>query len=251
MKNKHGGRLLFAEQDRYGPIEVIELQQKMRSLHFGNRTQQATMFLHDRNLLVHKYTQAMLLPLAWRQPARVLILGLGGGSLAKFLLHHFPQLHIDAVELRPLVADIARHFFGLPKDDPRLHLHFGAAEDFLTAAEHSKHYDLILIDLFLTTGDDDVSVGIEAQIQLLQRLLNDGGNVSINVIGNDYKLYPGLQELRKQFAQHLYMIEVEQSNRILLACDQAPPPADTIDFTTQERRLRLSMRSYFDRMLAL
>lgn len=249
MKTRYGGHLLFSEQDDYGPVEVIELQNKMRSLHFGNPTQQATMFLHDRHLLVHKYTQAMLTSLAWQIPQKVLILGLGGGSLAKFLLHHFIAVEIDAVELRPLVADVAQQFFGLPGDDERLTLHLCAAEAFLEREDLNSRYDLILVDLFLTRGEQDISVGIEPQLARLPGLLSEQGCITINVIGDDYKLYPGLQVARQQFGDQLQLIEVEQSNRVLLACNHTPPRFETIDFTTLERRFRLPARYYYNKLM--
>ena len=40
------------------------------------------MFFYNPNLLVHKYTQAMLTPLCWRLPENVLVLGVGGGSMS-------------------------------------------------------------------------------------------------------------------------------------------------------------------------
>jgi spermidine synthase len=249
MKTRYGGHLLFSEQDDYGPVEVIELQNKMRSLHFGNTTQQATMFLHDRHLLVHKYTQAMLTSLAWQVPQNVLILGLGGGSLAKFLLHHFKNVNIHAVELRPLVAYVAQQFFGLPSDDKRLSLYLCAAEEFLEREDVSSQYDLILVDLFLTRGEQDISVGIEPQLARLPELLGNQGCITINVIGDDYKLYPGLQAARQHVGDQLQLIEVEQSNRVLLACNHTPPGFDEIDFTTLERRLRIPARYYYNKLM--
>ena len=46
---------------------------------------------------------------------RVLCIGLGGGSLPNFLSHHFPGLHVDAVELDPLVVRAASDHMGLPQ----------------------------------------------------------------------------------------------------------------------------------------
>lgn len=49
------------------------------------------------------------------EASRVLCIGLGGGSLSNFLSHHFPGLHVDAVELDPLVITAASDLMGLPR----------------------------------------------------------------------------------------------------------------------------------------
>lgn len=61
MINKYGGQLVFSTRDKYDPIEVIEFQKSIRGLHFGNKTQQIGMFLYNPIVLIHKYTQAMLI----------------------------------------------------------------------------------------------------------------------------------------------------------------------------------------------
>eukprot|EP01041_Mallomonas_annulata_P005962 gene5962-12033_t len=46
-------------------------------------------------------------------PARMLSLGLGGGEVHGFVLHHFPCIGVDSVEVEPVVIDAARDYFGL------------------------------------------------------------------------------------------------------------------------------------------
>lgn len=248
MTGKYGGQVLHATADEYGSIEVVELQQKMRSLHFGNKTQQATMFLYNPMLLVHKYTQAMMTPLCWHRPDRVLMLGLGGGSIAKYLLHFFDHVQIDAVELRPAVIAIAQDYFALPKDSERLHLHYCAAEDFLQDVDASGRYDLIVVDLFLTAREKDVSVGLGEQLDKLASLMSAKGSMCINVIGDNVEKHPQLRELQRIFPDNLYQMQVEQSNIVLLACNGGIPLYGDIDFTTQERKFGLPFRQYFDQL---
>ncbi|MEF3192767.1 MAG: hypothetical protein K6346_00875, partial [Halothiobacillaceae bacterium] len=66
------------------------------------------------------------------------------------LLASFPKLEIDAVELRPAVAQAAREVLGLP-DEPRLRVHIMDAAEFVRNAPAS-HYELILTDLFDAQG---------------------------------------------------------------------------------------------------
>jgi len=248
MSAKYGGQLIHAVADEYGPIEVVELQQKMRSLHFGNKTQQATMFLYNPVLLVHKYTQAMLTPLCWQLPERVLLLGLGGGSMAKYLLHFFPHVQIDAVELRPAVVRIAHDYFFLPENHQGLQLHHCAAEDFIQDRHAAGRYDLIAVDLFLAARDRDISVGLGEQLDTLAQLMSSTGSICINIIGENPAGHPQLRELQRIFPDNLYMMRVDKSNIVLLASNGSMPLYEEIDFTTREKKLALPFRHYFDQL---
>ena len=120
------GILINRTQDEYGTIEVIE-EGGLCSLHFGSRPKQSSMFLHDPWRLALSYTRAMTAALLFNpQPQRALLVGLGGGSLAKFLLHHFPDCQIDVVELRKEVVNLAYDYFQLPLDN-RLNVVIGDA----------------------------------------------------------------------------------------------------------------------------
>jgi spermidine synthase len=76
---------------------------------------------------------------------RVLILGLGAGSLPVYLGRFLPNATIDTVELDPGVIDAAKKYFGLRETD-RSHLIESDARVFLS--RHSEPYDLIIVDAF-------------------------------------------------------------------------------------------------------
>lgn len=76
---------------------------------------------------------------------RVLILGLGGGSIATYLGRFLPDATIDAVELDPGVIGVAKKYFGI-RETSRLHLVESDARVFLN--RHSEPYDLIIVDAF-------------------------------------------------------------------------------------------------------
>ena len=98
---KYGGTLVHCQRDEQGLLEVVEAY-GVRSLHFGSAARQSTMSLAEPERLEMPYLRAMLIGLAFvPAPCRCLILGLGGGSLARFLAHHLPSARIEVVELRP------------------------------------------------------------------------------------------------------------------------------------------------------
>ncbi|MEO1751901.1 hypothetical protein [Thiofaba sp. EF100] len=143
-------QLIFSAQDDFGPVEVWRTPEGL-VLGLGNAIEQTRVLPHNRNHLCFSYLRYMLLTLLWKpKPRRALILGMGGGALARSLLAAFPKLEIDAIELRPAVVRAAREALGLP-EDPRLAVHIMDAAEFVRNAPAS-HYDLILTDLFDAQG---------------------------------------------------------------------------------------------------
>jgi spermidine synthase len=79
------------------------------------------------------------------ETTRVLMLGLGGGSIATYLGRHMPDLPIDTVEIDPAVISAAKKFFGIRETETVRYLE-GDARVFLN--RHKQAYDLILVDAF-------------------------------------------------------------------------------------------------------
>lgn len=144
------GQLVHIAQDDHGILEVID-DHSTRSLYFGTTARQSSMSHDDPVQLVLTYTQSMLAGLLFLpQPREILIIGLGGGSLLRFLAHHYPEAGITVLEYRQSVIDIARDFFHLPESD-RIQLVNRDGAEFIHATSDPR-YDLILIDAFDATG---------------------------------------------------------------------------------------------------
>jgi len=114
--------------------------------------------------------------------ARMLAIGLGGGSLVKRMWRDYPWLHIDAVELDPTVVEIAHAFFALP-EDPRIRVIVGDGRAVL--ATSSETYDIIVIDAF---DDDRVPRPLvtEEFMRLCRDHLSPDGVIAYNVFGSVY-----------------------------------------------------------------
>ena len=138
-------RLVFSCQDDEGVIEVVD-DVDARALYFGTPARQSAMSREEPHRLVLSYTRCMLSGLLFtRDPRSALVLGLGGGSLPRFLMHVFPTCRIDVVERRPKVVQVAHDHFHLARS-PRLRLHVCDAEVFLRE-DPGRTYDLVLVDL--------------------------------------------------------------------------------------------------------
>lgn len=145
-------RLIHRAHDDEGILEVME-DSATRTLYFGSRAKQSAMLRFNAHVLVLTYTQVMTAALLFQPaPRSVLLLGLGGGSLAKFFHHHFPECRVLAVENRAEVVAIARDWFELPGDE-RLEVRTDSALHYLSGPV-TETFDLILVDIFSATGMD-------------------------------------------------------------------------------------------------
>ena len=94
--------------DREESVDVSE-KDGVRSLHLGSATVQSAMRISDPLELVLSYTRAMMGFLLFvPEPASVAMIGLGGGSLPKFVRHHMPTTRLTVVESNPRVIAAAR-----------------------------------------------------------------------------------------------------------------------------------------------
>lgn len=180
--------LVHHARDELGSIQVIDTH-GVRSLHFGTKPRQSALALAEPDRIELVYLRAMLTTLVFNPaPRRALILGLGGGSLARFLLSHFPGIRIDAVELRSLVAEIATTYFGLPRS-PRLAVHIGDCAAHLKLAVHEpQRYDHIYLDAFDHAGLA-ASAAEPFVIEAAARLLSDTGVFAMNLWGNQNEAF--------------------------------------------------------------
>jgi spermidine synthase len=77
----------------------------------------------------------------------VLVLGMGGGSVIETLRKDFNYTKtIEAVEIDPVIINIANTEFGI-SENKNLKIHCADASEFLKA--NTKHFDLIIVDLFI------------------------------------------------------------------------------------------------------
>lgn len=135
---------LKREEQKKGRVQVSE-KNGVRTLHLGNDTVQSAMRLTDPYRLELAYTRAMLACLLFHpDPRRFLMIGLGGGSLPKWVWKHLPGAQTTVVEIDPEVVQAARQFFHLPADDGRLAVRIDDGARFV--ANSVQQWDVVMVD---------------------------------------------------------------------------------------------------------
>ena len=245
---KQLGTPVCVTRDDAGPIEVMD-NAGVRSLYFGTRACQSSMLLYDPARLTLGYTRSMLAALLFQpQPQNVLLIGLGGGSLARFLLRHLSDARITAIETRARVVELARNYFDLPEDE-RLHIEVTDGADFLgTCPEHS--FDLILIDAFDSVGVHP-SVQTREFHQTVRRALAPAGAVSINLWTTPGAPYQTLlRNMAEGFGGQILRLPVEQrANLVAIGLDQPRSRRELNDLHDHARRLEDRYGLEFTRQL--
>ena len=173
-----GYDVVFRRDTRYHALAVVE-DDGSRYLRFDNSFQSA-MYLKRPFATRFAYTDYFNLGLAYNPGARdVLFVGLGGGSAPKRMWRDFPHLRLQAVELDPVVVDVAYRYFGLPRS-PRLRVETEDGRRYL--ARTQRRWDVVALDAFYA---DSVPFHLTTRefLELLRSRLAPGGVVVANVIG--------------------------------------------------------------------
>jgi spermidine synthase len=151
---KYEGLLIYQAHDDDGIIEIVE-REGVRSLHFGSSSRQSSMRLSNPQQLALDYARAMVSYLLFKPQLNdeALLIGLGGGSIAKFLLNSQPNCQLKVIEYRQSVVKVARSHFGLPLDS-RLKILIGDGADYVKKRTESERerYSVVIIDAFDAEG---------------------------------------------------------------------------------------------------
>lgn len=139
--------VLHESRSAHNRLIVTEEMANVRSLRFEpGGAYQSLVHVGDPLDLIMPYTRAVMISLALvESPRRVLVVGLGGGSMPMFLRALFPDAIIDAVELDPAVVEVAREFFAF-REDARLRVHVADGREFVERAV--GRYDLVFLDAY-------------------------------------------------------------------------------------------------------
>lgn len=178
------------------------------SLYFDARGVQSTMFRHDPYALALGYTRTMMGFLLLRPaPRRISMIGLGGGSLAKYCYRHLPETAITAVEINPEVIAL-RDRFHLPPDDERFRVVCADGAQFVTGTDHRP--DVLLVDAFNADGLP-AELGSTTFYEACRRRLSDDGMMVANLVTDEPDFQRYLRALREVFANAVALAPSEGS----------------------------------------
>jgi spermidine synthase len=155
-------------------------------------------------------------------PAKnLLVLGMGAGRSIEVTRAVAPGIEVDAVEIDPEVVRAAGEFFGLPKNDAKLHVHIADARPWL--AGHEAKSDLVHVDLFQGGPYVPFYLTTVEFFRLVRARMTDGGMLIVNVYDASEKqelldamgatlkvVFPSVEKLSTQGGNHILFAFAEK-----------------------------------------
>ena len=187
----------------------------MRTLHFDARFIQSAMRLSAPDELLLSYTRAMMAFLLFnRQPETILMIGLGGGSLAKYCYRILPNAKITVLEIDEDVIAL-RDIFHVPAENERFTVIHADAKDYIAALD--SEMDVILHDGFDADGLVP-ALSTAAFYEACHRALSDNGILVSNLWGDANDLSRVMERLWTTFDTRIWWSGAATSlNRIVCA----------------------------------
>jgi len=180
--------------------------------------------LLDPDDLPLRYAQVMTIATIYPEaPRRILMLGLGGGSISTYLGRFMPEAAITTVEIDPGVITAAKTYFGL-RESGRMRYRAGDGRVFLN--RDSERYDLILVDAY-RGGYVPFHLLTREFYGLVKQRLAPGGAAAFNVHDGS-KLYAStIKTLGEVFAA----LDLYPTGRgeVIAVATAAPAEAQTLE----------------------
>ncbi len=198
---------------------LLRDEQGERSLQFEDGVVQSRMLDADPSRLVLEYTRLMMGFLLFQPaPARIVMIGLGGGSLAKYCAATLPDADFTAVEIAPEVIAL-RDAFGIPPDGPRFRVVRDDGADFVRRDD--APVDVLLVDGFGSGGRPERLCTTAFYADCRDRLAV-GGVLVVNRYADD-----PIDGLREAFAERVVVVRADAcGNEVVFAsADALFPPA--------------------------
>ena len=194
---------------------VIE-SNKFKALYFDHESTQSLMDIRAPMRLVVSYTETMMGFLLFNSnPKSIAMVGLGGGSLAKYCHHHLPDSAIVILENNPKIIAL-RDQFHIPCNSMRFEVKECDGAHYLENT--AQTFDVLLIDGFNKSGQPAQLSGDDFYASCFA-CLNPDGLMVINFSGSSGLGKISQEKIDRVFKRASVLItEDDQRNQILFAC---------------------------------
>ncbi len=243
--------IVHQEDSSVGRVFVVD-EGDLRAMRFGGQDHdnQSTISRSDPTQVPTEYIRLATVGLAHIQrPGRMLMIGLGGGTFTTLLWRVLPELQIDAVEISPVVAKIAREYFGVP-DDPRYRIHVADGKRFLE--ESDTRYDLIFVDTYTGRGWPAHLATVEFFTLLRSKLSADGAAI-LNLAVEDHEEAAIGGAFATAFPELACYQVAEIGNLVVIGLTRAPAAPDAVrrraEALTRELDLSFDLQGQAERWI--
>ncbi len=236
--------IVHKERSLYRNI-IVEDSGDLRCLKFNeksSKTNQSCLYKSNPEKLVFNYTKLLFSGLLTiDKPERILIVGLGGGTMSNTLHQLYPNAQIDNVEIDPAVIKVAREHFGFFEND-HIKSYVKDGRIFVKRAKIKKQsYNWIILDAF---NGDYIPEHLLTQEFLMEvkSLLAKNGVLTANTFSIS-ELYAHESATYQAVFGHFYNVRnTRNSNRIILALANNELSID--DITRRAKTLKKPLKRF-------
>lgn len=241
---QRGIREIHQERSLYRNIIVTE-DSSRRCLRFTitRRTgqNQSCRFLENPQALVFPYAKMTLSSLLVQDdPQRILIIGLGGGTLPEAYHTLFPEAEIIISEIDEAVLSVAEDFFDFAQTD-KIKVDIGDGRVYVKrAALRNESFDLVIIDAFNGEYIPE-HLMTEEFLQEIKQLLPEDGMLVSNTFSTSRLYDAESQTYQNVFGEIINLRMNNTGNRIIIASRQSLPDLNTLNRRAANWRSRLEI----------
>jgi spermidine synthase len=174
---------------------------------------QSEMLVSDPNVLVLSYTRTMMDFLLFHEaPERIVMIGLGGGSMPKWCYQQLSATDITVIEISPMVISLREQFY-IPADDERFRVLCGDGADYVAATDSSP--EVLLVDGFDIHGQSPQLCSQEFYEDCYRALASDGVMV-VNLCSPGHR--QSIDRIRRAFDDRVHIAVPEDGeNKVVFA----------------------------------
>jgi len=221
--------VVFNEFSAYHHVQVID-DRGTRTLSF-NGSEETRMSLANPLLGHFEYTEYFHTPWVWNHDMkRVLMLGLGGGSIQRSYQHFYTNVLVETVELDPMVVKVAKEFFRV-KESPTHKIHLADGRVFLKRTKNT--YDVIIMDAYSTSrygSSLPPHLTTKEFFTLASEHLSTNGVLAYNVIGQlqgwRATTMGALYRTMKEVFPNVYLFPANESRNVVIVATKSPVKFD-------------------------
>jgi spermidine synthase len=223
-------------------VEVIEVD-GVRSLYLGSITIQSSMRVKAPFALELSYSRGMMCFLLFSNNVKhVLSIGLGGGSVQKYIYANCEEMHQIVVEINPQVISTARSHFYVPENDEKLNIIEGDGIAYLFNNRTSA--DVLMIDAFDALGIPPDFCSQDFFDSCEMTLKNDG-IFAINLWGSDKNFDIYLRRIEQSFEGKVLMLPTGKPGNIVVFGFKSLPDLRIVNLRERAKMLELMHKVEF------
>ncbi|HBX35923.1 MAG TPA: spermidine synthase [Pseudohongiella sp.] len=218
-------QVIHEERSQYRNVLVTEFNGQrcmLFNIHRGDMNQ-TCIDLRNPRRLVFNYTKMSFAGLLINpEPERILVAGLGGGTIPMVMRELYPEAEIDVLEVDQAVVNVAREFFGY-REDEKHEVHVVDARVFIKRAGlRGDKYDYIVLDAFSGEYIPEHLLTREFLEEVKAILTDDGVVVANTFASSDLYDYESVT-YQAVFGEFYNFKRVGSGNRIILATNGELP----------------------------